>query len=95
MSVGLPAGKSDFDAKLGYLALQLRDLILQVGPLKMRLDAMTDADLEALGYTETDVELIRNSIADLYLIQQVALGEATQTTAYDFRTNTQHLMGIN
>lgn len=95
MSVGLPVGKSDFDNKLGELALQLRDLIMQVAPLKARLDAMADADLEALGYTTDDVTLIRNSIVDLNQIAQVALGQATQPAVYDFRTNTQHLMGIN
>lgn len=95
MSVGLPVGKSDFDNKLGELALQLRDLIMQVAPLKARLDAMADADLEALGYTTDDVTLIRASIVDLNQIAQVALGQATQATVYDFRTNTQHLMGIN
>jgi hypothetical protein len=95
MSVGLPVGKADIDQKVGGLALQLRDLILEVGPLKQRLDAMTDADLTSLGYTTADVTLLRAAMVDLFQIQQVALGLASQPTAYDFRTNTAQLMGIN
>lgn len=95
MSVGLPVGKADIDNRIGRLALQLRDLVLQVPLLKERLDAMTDADLTAIGYNTADVTLLRASIADLFLIQQIALGQATLATAYDFRTNTAQTMGIN
>jgi hypothetical protein len=95
MSVGLPVGKADIDQKLGVLALQLRDLIMSVPQLKARLDAMADTDLTSLGYTTAEVALIRSCMVDLDQIQQVALGLATQPTAYDFRTNTSKLMGIN
>lgn len=95
MSVGLPVGKADIDAKVGGLALQLRDLIMQVSPLKARLDAMPDTDLSTMGYDAADITLLRAAITDLDLIAQIALGQATLTTAYDFRTNTAKTMGIN
>jgi hypothetical protein len=95
MSVGLPVGKADIDNKLGSLSLQLRDLIMEVGPLKAKLDSMADSDLTSLGYSTADVALLRAAMADLFQIQQVALGLAAQPTAYDFRTNTSRLMGIN
>jgi hypothetical protein len=94
MSVGLPVGKSDIDNRIGRLALQLRELIYQVPMLKERLDAMTDTELTALGYSTADVTLLRASMVDLALIQQIALGQATLATAYDFRTNTVQTMGI-
>jgi hypothetical protein len=68
---------------------------MQVTPLKLRLEATTDTDLTVLGYTVEDVTLIRATVADLYLIQQIALGQTTLTTPYDFRTNTSKVTGIN
>jgi hypothetical protein len=94
MAVGFPVAKIDLDSTLGQISLQLRDSISRVTVLKGRVDALTDAELEGLGYTPGDIVLLKASIADLYAIQQIAFGQVTLPTVYDFRQNISKVTGV-
>jgi hypothetical protein len=94
MSVGYPAGKNDIDAKVGGLAVQLRNTLVEVANFKLWLDAQTDADLTAASYSATDIARLRSAINDLDRLHGIYLGTATQTTTYDFRTFAKFLTGM-
>lgn len=94
MSVGFPVAKLDIDAAVGQISLQLRDSISRVPGLKARIDAMSDADLSALGYTADDITLLKAVLADLSALQQLAFGQSTLPTAYDFRTYVSKVTGV-
>jgi hypothetical protein len=94
MSVGFPILKSDIDNTLGQISVQLRDSIFRVPGFKARIDAMSDGDLTALGYSAADIALLRSALTDLLQIFAVATGAAPQPSAYDFRTNIAQVTGV-
>jgi hypothetical protein len=94
MAVGFPVTKNDIDLTLGQIVVQLRDSIFRVPGVKARIDAISDTELVALGYSDADVTLMRNTLADLNQIYLVTTGQAAQPTPYDFRTNVAQVTGI-
>lgn len=94
MSVGFPINKSDIDNTLGQISVQLRDSIFRVPGFKARIDGMSDGELTALGYSASDITLLRASLVDLLQIFSVATGAATQPSVYDFRTNIAQVTGV-
>lgn len=91
MAVGIYSTKSDVDARAGQMAQQVRDALAAITSFKLWLDAKTDPDLTALGYAAGDIATLRSAITDLDKVNQVYLGLAAQTPAYDFRTFAKHL----
>lgn len=94
MAVGFPVTKNDIDLTLGQIVVQLRDSIFRVPGVKARLDAMSDADLLTLGYSDADVTLMRATLTDLNQIYLLTTGQAAQPDPYDFRTNVAQVTGI-
>lgn len=94
MGVGFAVNKIDIDSTLGQVSVQLRDSISRVPILYATVSAMTDAELETLGYAATDLPLLKAALADLQQIHDVAFGVAAQATAYDFRQNISKVTGL-
>lgn len=94
MTVGFPVAKLDIDSTVGQICLQLRDSISRVPVIQGRINAMSDADLQALGYSVDDITLLKAVITDLVALQQIAFGQGVLPNAYDFRTNVSKVTGI-
>lgn len=94
MSVGYTTTKATLDAQSGTLAQQIATWSRSAMNLQNYLLAATEADLIALGYTTDDVALLKSAGTDMAKLAQVYYGEMEQTPAYDFRTFTMRIAGL-
>ena len=97
MTVGFPLSKDQLDTRLGQIALQVPDGLDEAAQVKVLLDTLTTADLVALGYdeaTRAEVSTMKSAYTDLYNLQRVATGQATQGTANDFLFWARKLLGV-
>lgn len=94
MSVGIAVSKGSIDAQSGSLAQGIAQWAESATSLQGYLVAAPDADLEALGYTPEDVALLKSAATDMAKLAQVFYGAVEQTPAYDFRTFTKRLAGL-
>jgi hypothetical protein len=86
MAVGLYTLKSDIDVRAGQLAQALRNTLTEISDFKKWLDTQTDQNLTDLACSAGDIASYRSSYIDLDKLNQIYLGLATQTPAYDFQT---------
>lgn len=94
MSVGIVTTKNTFDIASGQLAKQIAEWARSATDLDQYLDTLTDADLEALGYTADDVALLKSAAGDMATLAAIYRGEQAQAPAYDFRTFTLRIAGL-
>ena len=94
MSVGLPVDKNVIDNRVGNLAWQLRDQLNAVRRVKAFLDARTVQDLQALGYSETEANVLKSAFTDLDKLARVADGDEVQEQANDFFFWASKLTGL-
>jgi hypothetical protein len=95
MSVGYPSGKSDLDARLGLVTVQVRDAFEDVARLKEWLDERTIEDLQAMGYNSTEAAIAKDAINDLWALGQIAHAQREQVGQNDFFFHAKHLLGLN
>lgn len=95
MPAGLNAAltKQTIDVTCGQAAQALNVAFQNVGNAKAFLDVAQDAELLALGYTETDVATLRSAMADLDQLRTVYLGQAEVTPAQDFTAFAERIWG--
>ncbi len=95
MSVGLTTTKADLDNRAASCALDLRNTFDRIRIFKVKLDTMTNADLQALGYSISPDEaaILKSSFTDLDQLRTVYEGTGTRTPAYDYRTFAKLLTG--
>ena len=94
MSVGFTTTKGTLDTQSGSLAQQIGLWARSAANLQTYLLATPDSDLELLGYTPDDVALLKSGAADMAKLAQIYAGQAEQTPAYDFRTFTARIAGL-
>lgn len=94
MSVGIVTSKTTIDQQSGILAQQLGIWARSATNLENFIATQTEADLEALGYTTDDVALLKSACGDMAKLAQIYEGAAEQTPAYDFRTFTGRIAGL-
>lgn len=94
MAVGYARTKVEVDQRAGQLSINLRNLFTEIKRFGELLSLATDQYFLDMGYTQADVTLLKNAYTDLYRLARVYEGAQTQGTAYDFRTHSQHLMGV-
>jgi hypothetical protein len=94
MSVGIITNKGTLDLQAGTLAQQIGIWARSATNLNQYLLAATEADLEALGYSTADVALLKSASGDMAKLAQIFEGAAEQTPAYDFRTFTARIAGL-
>lgn len=95
MSVGASQDKIAIDNRAYTLAIQIRDLLIQVGNFKVYIDSKVDAELTPLGYSAADIALLRAAVTDLDALRKVATGLQTQPAASNFLFNSNKLVGPN
>jgi hypothetical protein len=94
MSVGYPTDKGTVDQRVASIAWQLRSTFDQIAIIKAWLDARTDPELSAIGYSAADITLVRAAYTDLDNLRKVATGQATQPATSDFFFNAKKLLGL-
>ncbi len=95
MAVGYAADKAALDSRAGHLAASMRDLLVDVQRMKMWLDARTDEQVMALGYTADEVTLLKSAFTQLDALRAIATGQSTQATANNFLHFSNQLVGVN
>lgn len=91
---GIPINKDIVNQRAGYLVKTLRDTLAEITRTKLILDGLGDEGMIALGFTQTEADLIQAAFFDLDKVRQVANGQAEQVGANDFFWNAKHLTGI-
>ena len=94
MAVGLGVTKQEIDARAGDTARAFQKQFDDVATMKGFLDATPNADLVALGYTDSEVATLKTAWADLALLATLWAGQATLPAAKDFRTFVRQLWGV-
>lgn len=93
MSVGYSIGKGDIDLALGTIAVDTRNMLSQGQQLVNCLGGLTDAQLANMGYTTTEVTLIRNIQTDINTLLGVFPGTQALPTAHNFLANLSQCYG--
>ncbi len=94
MSVGFPVNKQIIDQTAGGLVDRLHKTFDGIESLKAWLDAHTDAEVEAYGYTTEDVAVLKSAITDLDKLRRIAAGVETQANVSDFFFWAARLTGL-
>lgn len=95
MSVGFPATKTDIDLRAGQAVVNAREAMDSIIRINVWLGEQSDASLVALGYTQTEVTLLKSSFTDLANLVGVARGTRTQAAANDFFFNARKLTALS
>ena len=95
MPVGIVTTKPTIDLQAGQLAQQIAIWARTATNLHDYLLSLTSTDLVALGYdAEHDVPLLMSATGDMAKLAQIYIGAIEQTPAYDFRTFTLRIAGL-
>lgn len=101
MSVGFTLTKADLDTRAGQLAQALRDDLARCAAFCDLLNdtsivppANSDAFLQGLGYSASDITTLRAAFTDLKALYNVAHAAGTVASVNDFFFNAKHLTGV-
>lgn len=94
MSIGLPATKQEIDSRSGDIARSFQRSFDDVLTMQSYLQATANADLVALGYTDTEVNVLKSAFSDLAQLGTIFVGQAALAQAKDFRTFARQLWGV-
>jgi hypothetical protein len=95
MTIGFPVTKARIDGQLGDAVYALREALARVARLKLDLDEIQDADLQAMGYTAGEVTTLKASITDLNALANISHGQGTQAQPNDFFFNARQLIRLS
>ena len=90
---GIPITKYILNSRVGYLTKTLRDTFTEIARVKKFLDDTSDADLVALGFSQSEVTLIKAAFTDLNKLGRIAAAQDTHPAANDFYWNAGNLTG--
>lgn len=93
MAIGRTISKDELNNAAGAIASSLFATMDNIAKVKQVLDTLSVANLEALGFSNTDANLLKSVFTDLDKLRTVFNGTATQTPAYDFRTFAKSALG--
>lgn len=94
MAVGWSVGKGNLDEALGALATDTRDMLTRAKQIVDYLNTVQDTDLQNLGYSTTDVTLIRQVQSDVTQLLGIFPGNAALPTAHDFTASLKQMYGV-
>jgi hypothetical protein len=94
MSVGLPVTKSEIDTRSGDIARAFQRQFEDVGTMQTFLEQTPEADLVALGYTASEVAILKTAYNDLTQLTRIWLGNEALAAPKDFRTFVRQLWGV-
>ena len=94
MAVGYPKNKESIDGIVGELSQAINRNFRRAVQLKTELDAYTDGQLTAAGYTAGEVTILRTLVTDLNQLNNIYTGAATLGAVKDFRASLRPLWGV-
>lgn len=101
MSIGFSLTKADLDARAGQLAMAVRDDLARCAAFCDLLNdtsivdpSSSDLFLRNLGYTASEVTILRAAFTDLKSLWNVFHANATVPSVNDFNFNAKHLTGV-
>ena len=101
MSVGFALTKADIDARAGSLVVAVRDALDRCRQMNVLLNdtniippAGSDAFLQGLGYTASEITTLRAAFTDLNSLYNVSHATATVPSVNDFFFNAKKLAGV-
>jgi len=94
MSVGLPVTKSEIDARAGDIARGFQKAFEDVYTMQTYLEATPNPDLVALGYSDSDVAILKTAFVDLTQLAGIWAGIDALAAPKDFRAFVRQLWGV-
>jgi hypothetical protein len=95
MPIGLPVTQNEINTRAGDIARTFQRLAGDVTTLKAYLDATSEADLVALGFTAPEVGIMKSAIIDLeHLVVRIGTGAEPLAQAKDFTVFLRQLWGV-
>lgn len=94
MAVGWTVGKGNLDEALGALATDTRDMLTRADQIVNYLATVTDTQLENMGYSTTDVTLIRQVQSDVTTLLGIFPGTAALPAPHDFTASLSQMYGV-
>lgn len=94
MAVGFQVTKAAIDQRVGSIVVAGEAWFDDVKRMAAWLAATPDADLEALGYSNGDVAILKSSFADLENLRLTSYGQRTQPATSNFFFWAAKLRGI-
>lgn len=91
---GIAVTKEQIDSVAGQLALDIADVGHRVSAFKAWLDTKSVSDLEALGYSTQEANVIKSAYADAAEHIAIFTGSAALAQPKDFRTFLRQLWGF-
>lgn len=92
---GLPATAAIVDARMGYLAVSLRNVLRDIQSAKRWMDDYTVEQLQALGLSAEAAALHKAAATDMDRLARVAQGQEVQPAPTDFLFNARHLWALD
>lgn len=92
--IGIQVQKTDIDLVMGSITRLLQVQFNEIQNFKYWLDAKTDTDLEAYGYTAQEVAVIRSAFSDLDQLRLIYQGATPLSASKDFRAFVKQLWGL-
>jgi hypothetical protein len=94
MAVGAPVTLGDVNGAAGQIARQIFSATDNVKKFKGWLDSVSVADLQALGMSAGDANILKSAIADLADLAEIfSGGNPVATLPHDYRTFSKLLIG--
>lgn len=93
MAVGFPVTKDGVNNNVGVCARALYNAFATIDQFKAWLDTQAVSDLQALGFTEGEANVVKSIAADLDHLRAVWEGTETRSPAYDYRTFAKQAIG--
>jgi hypothetical protein len=84
MAVGFQFNQDRANNQLGSLAVQLRDLMVQISSYHQEVTGLGHAGQVALGFTDAEATELQLKADQIYTIAAVYYGLAVQTPAFNF-----------
>lgn len=94
MSVGYTVDKTVLDGVAGSTVQALRDTFDQVDRVKAWLDARTDSEIVALGYSSGEVATLKSAFTQLAALRAVMVGQQAVAAPNDFLFFGRKLLGL-
>ena len=94
MSLGLEVTKTQVDGVAGTIARDINRLFEDIVTFNLWLDGKSVADLEAMGYSTNEANVLKSAYADAAQLQTIFTGAANLASVKDFRTFLRQLWGL-
>ena len=94
MPVGLTVSKGEIDERMGQLCRNFQRQFEDTLTMWGYLTSVSREDLEAMGYTPSEIDLLQTAAMDLFQLSKIWSGQEALPAPKDFRYTVRKLWGI-